>query len=379
MWIVGGEKAKEGYVPDTLFNRSTPKSIIFSNVPADLKEKITAICEKKNVNFSEKDLDSVMEADDVYDDIVALDCSAETITCIGKKLGKGGIIAMFGCKESSMIEIDLGRLHYDGIYYVGTDSLDLNDGYVKTSPRADLLPGGKTWIVGAGGPMGRMHLQRAIEAKDGPELIVASEVTPERYEALKKFFYPMAKEHNKELIIVNSKDEPQEYEKVMKQVLDDGGFDDVEVMVAIVPVIKETLQYPAKDGVINLFAGLKRGVVMDVDPWLITGPQQVRFIGHSGSALDDQQAVVNKMQSGELRPELSVAAIGGLMQIAEGIKAMKEWKYPGKIVIYPHVLDFPLTGLHEFKEKDPEIFNTFGKGETWTKEAEQLFLEKRLS
>jgi L-sorbose 1-phosphate reductase len=379
LWIIGCDKSRESYAPDVLFERSDPASIAITNLPADLKEKISAICNKKSIPISEKALEATLEADASYDDIVVLDCNADTITRVSQKLDKGGLIVMFGRSDSSMIEIDLGRLHYDGIYYAGTDSLNLNKGYMKTAPRVNLVPGGKTWVVGAGGPMGRMHLQRAIEAKNGPALIVASEVTTDRFEALKKFFYPMALEYKKELIVVNPKNEPKKYTAIMQRVMDEGGFDDIEIMVAIVQVITETMKYPAKAGVINLFAGLKRGVTMNVDPWLIQGPQQVRFLGHSGSALDDQKAVVKKMLTGELKPELSVAAVGGLMQVADGIQAMKDWKYSGKIVIYPHVFDFPLTAMHEFEKKDPQIFAALGIGGTWTKEAEEKFLEKTLA
>jgi hypothetical protein len=142
-------------------------------------------------------------------------------------------------------------------------------------------------------------------------------VTQDRFKALKEFFYPMAKKHQKELLVINSKYEPDAYRKALGRIMDKGGFDNTEIMVAIVSVIMETLPYAAKKGVISLFAGLKQGVLMSVDPWLIQGPQQVRFIGHSGSGLDDQKIVVEKMMHGELRPELSVAAVGGIMQVTE--------------------------------------------------------------
>lgn len=379
MWIVGGERARRGYLPEALFKTSLPSSLLITDLPTKLKEKVVAICQSQGVVFDEISLESALTSEAVYDDIVCLDCRAETITRVSEKLANGGIFVMFGGDDPTTIDIDLGRIHYDDIYFAGSDSLDLNKGYTRTTPRADHLPGGKMWIVGAGGPMGRMHLQRAIEATDGPNLIVASEVTQDRYEALKEFFLPMARKHYKELLIINAKEDPDLSREVLDQVKDQGGFDDIEIMVAIIPVIMETLPYAAKMGVISLFAGLKRGVMMSVDPCLIRGPQQVRFVGHSGSGLDDQIAVVNKMLSGELRPELSVAAVGGMMQVVEGIIAMQAWQYPGKIVIYPHVIDFPLTAMLEFKEKSPEVYAVLGEGMTWSKEAEEIFLDKELA
>ena len=227
--------------------------------------------------------------------------------------------------------------------------------------------------------MGRMHLQRAIEAKTGPRLIIASEVTEDRFLALKDFFMPLADKHQKELVIVNPQTEPEKYTSLMERVMGEGGVDDIEVMVAVPPVIADAPQYLAQGGVMNLFAGLKRGVCAEFDPWLIFGPRQVRFIGHSGSALGDQKAVVSRTISGELKPELSVAAVGGLNQIADGIRAMKNWVYPGKIVIYPHITDYSLTALEEFREKDTEIYDALGDGKTWTIAAEAVLLNKELN
>ena len=73
--------------------------------------------------------------------------------------------------------------------------------------------------------------------------------------------------------------------------------------------------------------------------------------------MDDQKEVVKKATSGELNPNLSVAAVGGIKQIADGIRAMQKKIYPGKIVIYPHIPDYPLTALDDFREKDPEVFS----------------------
>ena len=379
MWIIGCEQSRSGYQLGNLFDQSAPAEIYISGLSGNIQQQIVEICEQKRIPLIKNLLEDVLDSEQMFDDVVVLDCDTQAITKASKKMNKGAVFAILGHESMGLIEIDLGRLHYDNIFFTGTSLLDLSSTYNQTKPRAQLKLKGKTWIQGAGGPMGRMHLQRAIEASDGPALIVASEVTQDRYESLMDFFLPMAEEYHKELLIVNPKSEPDKYAEVMNRVLEEGGFDDIEVMVAIVPVIKECLKYPAERGVINLFAGLKRGTCMEVDPRLIFGKKQVRFVGHSGSGLDDQKAVVAKAVTGELRPELSVAAVGGFRQIAQGIRSMKEWVYPGKIVIYPHVLDYPLTGLPEFEVKDPDIYDALRKGETWTKKAEEIFLDKKLS
>ena len=378
-WIIGSEHTITGYQISGLLDQSKPKEVILTGLKSYLAESIKTDCEKKSIAVSEKEWDEIISSELTLDDILLLDCPTDVVTAASKKMDKKAVAAIYKSKQSNeMMEIDLGRLHYDDIYYIGSGSLDLLSAYNQTEPRVTLKPNGIAWILGAGGPMGRMHLQRAIEAKSGPRLIIASEVTDDRFISLKEFFQPLAEKHKKELVIVNPKTEAEKYQELMAGIARDGGVDDIEVMVAVASVITDTPRYLAEGGVINLFAGLKRGVCADFDPWLISGPQQVRFIGHSGSALDDQEAVVDRVISGELNPELSVAAVGGFNQIADGIRAMQNWIFPGKIVIYPHVKDFPLIATKDFKEKDAEVYAALGEGETWTKEAEAIFLNKEL-
>jgi threonine dehydrogenase-like Zn-dependent dehydrogenase len=380
LWVIGGETLRSGYKADELLDSSNLTEIVVTNPPIELENELKVYSEKHHVKFSNITWEEISKTDTQFDDIWGLDCTPEVINCASKKIGQSGILAIYHSDtDGGKIEIDLGRLHYDMIYFVGSTALNLADAYHRTDPRAEFVPEGIAWILGAGGPMGRMHLQRAIESQHGPRLIVASEVTEDRFTSLNDFFMPMANQHHKELLIVNPKTEPEKYSQIIETVMSKGGFDDIEVMVAVEPVIVDSIKYIAKKGVINLFAGLKRGITGLFDANLIYGEKQARFIGHSGSDLDDQKAVVDRAISKNLRPELSVAAIGGVNQIADGIRAMKNWVYPGKIVIYPHVIDYPLTGLDELAAKEPEVGKVLGENATWTKEAESIFLDQRLS
>ena len=379
--ILGGETARAGYTLDAAWlSENKPGEMVFSNVPQDLKSALKSVCEKEQVSFTEVEPSVLLGSEQKFDDIITLDATSEIVDQAARMLANHGVLAMMADKPlSDSIEIDAGRLHYDSIYFVGSSKLAVADAYTQTEPRSSLKSKGKTWILGAGGPMGRLHLQRAIESQDGPSVIVASEVTESRYEALIDFFIPFAKKFKKELLIINSVKDKAEYEKVMNRIMAEGGFDDIQVMVAIPAVIEGALDYAGRGTVVNLFAGLKRGVMAKVNAWLISGPQQLRLIGHSGSALDDQIAVVDRVISGQLKPELSVAAVGGMNQVADGIQAMKDWVYPGKIVIYPHVLDFPLTAIADLEKKIPEIAAYLGEGKTWSQEAEKVFLDRMLS
>jgi hypothetical protein len=57
---------------------------------------------------------------------------------------------------------------------------------------------------------------------------------------------------------------------------------------------------------------------------------------------------------------------------------VQEAKFPGKVVIFPQIKDFPLTPLEELKEKLPTVYAKLKDGREWTVEAEQEFLELML-
>lgn len=376
----GQPNSRQGYQIDADWVASSkPAVICVCGIPEDLKGALLSLCKEQEIDLQEITREEIEEQNLLFDDVLVLDGSAENVAFLEEQKSKGAVIAFLTEKDlSQSIEIDLGRLHYDEMLYVGTSNKDISKAYTTTLPRTEFKEGGIAWILGAGGPMGRMHLQRAIESPKGPKTIITSNVTEERLVALREFFGPLARKNNKELLITNPVKREAEFLSVMEDMMKRGGVDDIEVMVASPKVVEDSCRYLATNGVVNLFAGMKRGVKMSVDPWLIVGEKQNRFIGRSGSTLDDQKAVVDRCASKDLNTNLSVAAIGGLNQIPDGIQAMQNSTYPGKIVIFPHILDFPLTALKDLKSILPEVAEDLGENDTWNAEAEQAFLESQL-
>ncbi|MCD6577424.1 MAG: alcohol dehydrogenase catalytic domain-containing protein [Anaerolineaceae bacterium] len=376
----GCEHARHGFSIEGLFEKNhRPSKITVGEIPDELRLVVNGYCNKYQIDFVELPLQNILDLDEKFDDIILLDCSANIINSVINKLKKDSILAICNNKPlKEPVQLDLGNLHYDNIVYVGTTSLDIENAYKSHPVRTSIKVGGNVWFLGAGGPMGRMHVQRAIELRGKPKRVFATNRGVKRLQALRKSFINFAKEQQVEFVAFSPAEEKNEYTRFLEKTLSEGGFDDIEVMVTNVNVIEDSIRYLATEGTLNLFAGIRRGVKAQIDAWDIYGPKQIRLIGHSGSGLDDQKEVVKKAMSGELNPELSVAAVGGIKQIADGIRAMQEKVYPGKIVIYPHIMDYPLTSLDEFREKDPEVFAALGKGETWTKEAEAVFLNKEL-
>ncbi len=378
--IIGGTDSRSGYNIDAKWlAESKPEEILTCEAPDDLQKTLEPLCQQLGIKYQNMTIKAVKEDEFLVNDLLLLDGRFDSLEWLVKRLAKEAVVALYA-NQSDLddIDIDLGRLHYDDLQYVGSTDLALSNAYKQTQTRSEFKANGTAWILGAGGPMGRMHLQRAIESPQGSKLVIASEVNNIRLEALQDFFAPLAQKNNKKLIVINPVDKPDEYKQLMSEIQEMGGVDDLEVMITVPGVLEDACQYVAPGGTVNIFAGMKRGVTMKIDPWLIIGERQARFVGHSGSALDDQKAVVDRCLSGDLDTNLSVAAIGGFKQIPEGIKAMQESLYPGKIVIFPHVFDFPLTGLTELEKALPYVAEKLGENDTWTFDAEKAFLGSQL-
>ena len=154
------------------------------------------------------------------------------------------------------------------------------------------------------------------------------------------------------------------------------GFDDIIMLVPVPPVISDAAQHLAREGVMNVFAGVARGTMVNLDLSDVY-MKDIRIIGHSASLMSDMQMVLSKWDTGQLSPNRSVAAIGSLTAAMDGLKAVKDTTLAGKVVIYPNIREMPLTPLPELKEKLPTVSALLKDGE-WTNEAEEEFLRLML-
>jgi hypothetical protein len=127
----------------------------------------------------------------------------------------------------------------------------------------------------------------------------------------------------------------------------------------------------------NVFAGVARGTTVEIDisPVYLNN---IRIIGHSASTIDDLRLMLQQAEAGELSPNRAVAAVGSLGASWAGLKAVQDSVFPGKVVIYPHIKDMPLTPIAELKESMPTVYAKLRDGHEWTTEAEAEFLRLML-
>ncbi len=248
-----------------------------------------------------------------FDDIVMLDPrSAETVSNVATHIMRRGTLNMVGeTPLDGLVNADVGRLHYDYVAFIGCQGPDISGSYGEARNRCELKKGGTTVFVGAGGPMGQMHVQWAIELPDGPSKVIATEVSDMRLAAIQERFGPLAKSNNCELFTYNPQTSDKSIHEFVMDITDGQGAEDVVVSVPIAAVMAEADTLMNKDGMLVFFAGVPNGTMADLNLSTVY-MSNAQYTGTSGLSLDDQFQVLDQSSKGSLSPGRSVGAIGGM-------------------------------------------------------------------
>jgi L-sorbose 1-phosphate reductase len=372
-WIIGQANCSErAYTISQGFGEdSAPARLLLTDVPAAFFQWLDRRAKRLGVEVTRVD-DLANPPVERIDDIVLLGAEPELIEAVSPRLGQFGTLAILDGKPLSRpVHVDVGRVHYDRWLFVGSTAADIAAAYSDVPVRSKLKTGGLAWFVGAGGPMGRMHVQRAIQLADGPGVIVCTDVSDLRLDDLCTSFAEEAARKGIQLVCLNPT-HADEYQTGMSRFTGQG-FDDIVVLAPIPSVISEAAAHLAPRGIMNIFAGVARGTMAQFD-LSDTYLNSVRVFGHSASTIADLRLMLRQIETGELSPNRSVAAIGSLGAARDGLQAVQETRYPGKVVIFPHIKEFPLTALPDLKDKLPTVHAKLKDGREWTIEAEQEFL-----
>lgn len=312
-----------------------------------------------------------------FDDIIVLGrTEPELIEELGKHLAKGGALNMVSSEPMPRpLAIDVGRVHYDDLLYIGGQ--DVNDGYAGT-PDSEFLAGGSAWFIGAAGPMGQMHVERAVSMRNGPSSILATDVDTARLDMLKDKVAAIAAGKNVEIVFLNPVEVGEEKVSEAREKLTGGkGFDDIVILAPVAALIEDANRHLAVKGKLNIFAGVPRGTIANLDLSRVY-LRGARWLGSSGSRIGDLEYTLSEAENGNLPTNRSVAAIGGINAVGDGVRGVKEAKFPGKTVIFPQIADLPLTALPELKTVLPNVYEKLDGGRFWTREAEEELLREKL-
>jgi threonine dehydrogenase-like Zn-dependent dehydrogenase len=390
-WFIGSPgaagqtyTASHGLEPD-----AHPAKILVSDVPEPARSWLSGCAAAAGAEWVEVDgltaatVDAAITAqvgEDGIDDLIILGAAAaEMIQNAAYRLAKGGICNLVATEPlGAPVQVDVGRIHYDNLAFIGTTGQDIAAAYTNDRQPSEWKPGGTLWVVGAGGPMGQMHVQRAVDKADGPRLVIASDIASDRLASVERRARSRAQERGVTLRCLNPTEmEPEAFEAALWEATDGVGFDDIVVLVPVPRVISDAAAHLGPNGVLNIFAGVPKGTLAALDLAAVY-QQNVRFVGSSGSTIRDLKDTLAKTESQEIRPNASVAAIGGMKAAWEGIDSVKGGRFPGKIVIFPQIPDLGLIPLTELEQELPTVAAKLGDGLTWTKEAEEELLRVKL-
>ena len=273
----------------------------------------------------------------------------------------GRNIVLCGGKLAREAVLPVGKVHYQGMRIVGTTGSDPAASMKLIPASGEYREGDVIDVVGAGGPMGVMHVVRGLCQGVAGVKVLGGDLDDRRLAMLDKIARGPAEKNQVSYRSYNPSKAPPE---------EKGTY--IVIMAPAVKLAAAAVQNGAAGAIINIFAGIPATVEGEIDlqSYIEKG---MYFIGTSGSSLADMKTMLAKVQTGQIDTNVSVAAIGGLNGAIEGIRAIENQLVPGKIIIYPACEGLGLAPLEELATEMPEVASMLVDG-MWTLEAEEKLL-----
>jgi threonine dehydrogenase-like Zn-dependent dehydrogenase len=299
-----------------------------------------------------------------FDDIVVFGADGARIEALQDLLAPRGTmdVVLGGRAIGRPVAIDVGRIHYDLVRWVGSAGDSAADGYGRVPATGELRDGDTVAVIGAAGPMGFMHVIRACTMGVAGVSVAAIDIDDARLAHLAAIAGPLAASGGVTASFVNSRvAAPAE-----------GAFDYVGVMVPAPALVTQALAMAAPGARINLFAGFAVGTRAALDLDDIVGRGLFLF-GTSGSEIRDMQAVLGRLEAGRLDTNVSVDAVCGMEGVGDALAAVEARSSGGKIVVYPQLHELGMIRLSELGERLPAVAAALRDGR-WTRQAEEALL-----
>lgn len=304
-------------------------------------------------------------ADASFDDIIYFGSDAETIELVFPKLAAGSLlnVVLCGGKLERKIKCKIGRVHYGNIRIIGTNTNNPADSMAYIPDGGEIQKGDRINVVGAGGPMGVMHVVRNLCQGIKDVSVYGADLDDNRLRILSSIAEPLAKKNKLKFTAYNSvKDKISEK------------FNYIIIMAPVTKLVEMAVESADVNAKINIFAGIPATVDGEIDLNTYI-EKKAYFIGTSGSTLEDMKIVLAKVENASLDTNISVGAVSGLDGAIDGINAVEKQLIPGKIVVYPQCEKLPLTTLEQIKTQMPDVAGKLNNG-LWSKEAEEALIKK---
>lgn len=298
-----------------------------------------------------------------FDDIIYFGANPETIEALNDKLAPRGLInvVLGGKKIGRKVNIGVGRVHYGMTRWIGTTGSDAAESYKVIPATTEIRKNDTIIVIGAGGPMGQMHIIRNICSGVSGISQVGTDMDDARLNSLAAKADPLAKANKTGLQLVNTSKE---------KITDKYSY--WALMAPVAALVEDSIQGSTPGAIINIFAGIPAPVKhpLDLDTYI---ERKLYMFGTSGSVIEDMKIVLRKVESGQLDTNTSLDAISGMKGATDGIKAIENRTLAGKIIVYPMLHNVPLIPLSELHKHYPTVAAKLQNGQ-WNKAAEQELL-----
>lgn len=359
MLVVAEAGCKVEGMKEILSSKNMPASLTAVVVADDQKEALEKLPVPLIAAAGVADL-----ANEAFDDIIYFGASKKTIEILNDKLAVKGLfnIVTGSKKIGEPVSVGIGRVHYGMTRWIGTTAASAADAYRFIPATGEIRPGEKVEVIGAGGPMGQMHVIRDVCSGVKNVTLVAADVDDSRLETLNQKAAPLAKVNGVNLRMVNTQKTPL-----------DEKFSYIALMAPVGALVAAAVKSSMDNCLINVFAGIPGPTRQDLDLDTYVANHCYMF-GTSGSVIRDMKIVLSKIESGNLDTNCSVDAISGMAGAVEGIAAVENRTLAGKIIVYPMLHEIGLIPLAKLKEKFPTVAAKLANGQ-WTKAAEEELLK----
>jgi threonine dehydrogenase-like Zn-dependent dehydrogenase len=319
----------------------------------------SALCSK--TTFA-KDIASL--ENESFDDILYFGANKSVVEVLNDKLAKQGLMNIItgGKKFGSPVSVGVGRVHYGMTRWIGTTGENAAESYKHIPATGEVRPGDKIVVIGAGGPMGQMHVIRDVCSGVKNIALTGTDFDDARLASLLHKAEPLAKANGVNLRMINPQKTPFN-EK----------FSYIALMAPVGALVANAIRDSLDGCIINIFAGIPATVKqeIDLDTYIAN---RCYMIGTSGSVIRDMKIVLAKVEKGQLDTNVSVDAICGMAGAVEGLAAVENRTLAGKIIVYPQLHETGLVPLAKLNDLFPTVAAKLADGQ-WTKAAEEELLK----
>jgi hypothetical protein len=297
------------------------------------------------------------------DDVLYLGARAETVDAVMPKIAAGGLLNIVRCggRFSRDVALPVGRVHYSGVRIAGTPGADPGASFACIPESLEVREGDRLDIVGAGGPMGVMHVLRDLCLGVPDVELWAGDLNDDRLRELQRTVAALSDLGETEFHAYNPTREGPS-----------GDPDYVVVMVPSPGLVADAVARARLRGRISIFAGMpvEEMVPVDLNAYI---DKEIYVTGTSGSRVEDMKTVLYRISVGSLNTNLSVAAVCGLEGVIEGLRAVADRSVAGKVIVYPSCERLALTRLTDLPTTLPDVGASL-EGDMWSRQAESALL-----